>query len=149
MIRLKPWLKRYAPLRRCFRIKTKIKQVGIISVWCLPMFLQKIPQLTSLFAVFFFKVIEEPYLKVLYTTEERYTLKRSFYSNKISTSNSAIHPSQYLSITVDAEEKRKLERHMRVRGLLIFYLDTSQFIRELLFLKLNCGDDLIILPFCC
>ncbi|XP_070695461.1 structural maintenance of chromosomes protein 5 [Pempheris klunzingeri] len=57
-------------------------------------------------------VIEEPYLKVLYTTEERYSLKRSFYSNKISTSNSAVHPSQYLIITVDAEEKRQLEQQM-------------------------------------
>ncbi|XP_072222998.1 structural maintenance of chromosomes protein 5 [Leuresthes tenuis] len=55
-------------------------------------------------------VIEEPYLKVLYTTQERYTVKRSFYSNKISTSNSALHPSQYLTITVDAEEKRHLEQ---------------------------------------
>uniref|UniRef100_A0A8C7ZIK7 Structural maintenance of chromosomes protein 5 n=1 Tax=Oryzias sinensis TaxID=183150 RepID=A0A8C7ZIK7_9TELE len=35
-------------------------------------------------------VIEEPYLKVLYTTEERYTVRRSIYSNKISTSNSAV-----------------------------------------------------------
>ncbi|XP_034551442.1 structural maintenance of chromosomes protein 5 [Notolabrus celidotus] len=58
-------------------------------------------------------VIEEPYLRVLYTTEERYTLKRSFYSNKISTSNSAMHPSQYLSITVDAEEKRQLEQQRK------------------------------------
>ncbi|XP_060913080.1 structural maintenance of chromosomes protein 5 [Labrus mixtus] len=58
-------------------------------------------------------VIEEPYLKVLYTTEERYTLKRSFYSNKISTSNSAVHHSQYLSITIDAEEKRQLEQQMK------------------------------------
>uniref|UniRef100_UPI0037E93740 structural maintenance of chromosomes protein 5 n=1 Tax=Semicossyphus pulcher TaxID=241346 RepID=UPI0037E93740 len=58
-------------------------------------------------------VIEEPYLKVLYTTEERYTLKRSFYSNKISTSNSALHPSQYLTITVDAEKKRQLEQQLK------------------------------------
>uniref|UniRef100_A0A8C4GZP8 Structural maintenance of chromosomes protein 5 n=1 Tax=Dicentrarchus labrax TaxID=13489 RepID=A0A8C4GZP8_DICLA len=58
-------------------------------------------------------VIEEPYLRVFYTTEERYTLKRSFYSNKISTSNSAVHPSQYLTITVDAEEKRQLEQQMK------------------------------------
>ncbi|XP_045912329.1 structural maintenance of chromosomes protein 5 [Micropterus dolomieu] len=62
-------------------------------------------------------VIEEPYLRVLYTTEERYTLKRSFYSNKISTSNSAVHPSQYLTITVDAEEKRRLEQQMKACGL--------------------------------
>uniref|UniRef100_A0A8C2ZQJ7 Structural maintenance of chromosomes protein 5 n=1 Tax=Cyclopterus lumpus TaxID=8103 RepID=A0A8C2ZQJ7_CYCLU len=60
-------------------------------------------------------VIEEPYLRVLYTTEERYTLKRSHYSNKISTSNSAVHPSQYLTITVDAEEKRLLEQQMKVK----------------------------------
>ncbi|KAM9751721.1 structural maintenance of chromosomes protein 5 [Menidia menidia] len=58
-------------------------------------------------------VIEEPYLRVLYTTQERYTVKRSFYSNKISTSNSALHPSQYLSITVDAEDKRNLEQQMK------------------------------------
>uniref|UniRef100_A0A7N6BF06 Structural maintenance of chromosomes protein 5 n=1 Tax=Anabas testudineus TaxID=64144 RepID=A0A7N6BF06_ANATE len=57
-------------------------------------------------------VIEEPYLKVLYTKDERYTVKRSFYSNKISTSNSAVHASQYLTITVDAEEKRQLEQQI-------------------------------------
>lgn len=60
------------------------------------------------------QVIEEPYLKVLYTTDERYTVKRSFYSNKISTSNSAVHASQYLTITVDAEEKRQVEQQMKV-----------------------------------
>ncbi|XP_068603911.1 structural maintenance of chromosomes protein 5-like [Brachionichthys hirsutus] len=58
-------------------------------------------------------VIEEPYLKVLYTASERYTLKRSFYSNEISTSNSAVHASQFLSITVDADEKRQLEQRMK------------------------------------
>ncbi|XP_041860564.1 structural maintenance of chromosomes protein 5 [Melanotaenia boesemani] len=58
-------------------------------------------------------VIEEPYLKVLYTTQERYTVKRSFYSNKISTSNSAVHTSQFLTITVDAEEKRQLEQQIK------------------------------------
>ncbi|XP_059189249.1 structural maintenance of chromosomes protein 5 [Centropristis striata] len=58
-------------------------------------------------------VIEEPYLRVFYTTEERYTLKRSHYSNKISTSNSAVHDSQYLTITVDAEERRQLEQQMK------------------------------------
>uniref|UniRef100_A0A8D3CCE0 Structural maintenance of chromosomes protein 5 n=1 Tax=Scophthalmus maximus TaxID=52904 RepID=A0A8D3CCE0_SCOMX len=51
-------------------------------------------------------VIEEPYLRVLYTSEEKYIVKRSHYSNKISTSNSALQRSQYLTITVDAEQKR-------------------------------------------
>lgn len=60
-------------------------------------------------------MIEEPNLKVLYTADERYTLKRSLYSKKISTSNSAVHPSQYLTITVDAEQKRQLEQQLKVR----------------------------------
>ncbi|KAG7220725.1 hypothetical protein INR49_017839, partial [Caranx melampygus] len=68
-------------------------------------------------------VIEEPYLKVLYTTEERYTLKRSFYSNKISTSSSALHPSKYLIITVDAEEKRQLEQQMKTCELKLKEID--------------------------
>ncbi|KAM3617031.1 uncharacterized protein V6R79_001296 [Siganus canaliculatus] len=58
-------------------------------------------------------VIEEPYLRVLYTTDEKYTLKRSFYTSNISTTNSAVHQSQYLFITVDAEEKRHLEQQMK------------------------------------
>lgn len=51
---------------------------------------------------------------MLYTKEERYQVKKSIYSNKISTSNSAVHPSQYLTLAVDAEEKRQLEEHMKV-----------------------------------
>uniref|UniRef100_A0A3Q2E3Q6 Structural maintenance of chromosomes protein 5 n=1 Tax=Cyprinodon variegatus TaxID=28743 RepID=A0A3Q2E3Q6_CYPVA len=58
-------------------------------------------------------VIEEPYLKVLFTTDERYTVKTSIYSKKISTSNSAVHPSQYLSITVDAVQKQQVEQQMK------------------------------------
>lgn len=60
------------------------------------------------------QVIEEPYLRVLYTTEERYTVKKSSYSNKISTSNSSVPPSQYLVITVDAEEIRNVEQKIKV-----------------------------------
>uniref|UniRef100_A0A8C7TQI5 Structural maintenance of chromosomes protein 5 n=1 Tax=Oncorhynchus mykiss TaxID=8022 RepID=A0A8C7TQI5_ONCMY len=58
-------------------------------------------------------VIEEPYLKVLYTAEEKYSLKKSFYSGKTSTSNSAVRPSQYLTMAVDAEEKCQLEEQIR------------------------------------
>lgn len=61
------------------------------------------------------QVIEEPYLKVLYTAEEKYSLKKSFYSGKTSTSNSAVRPSQYLTMAVDAEEKCQLEEQIRVR----------------------------------
>ncbi|XP_055022058.1 structural maintenance of chromosomes protein 5 isoform X2 [Boleophthalmus pectinirostris] len=58
-------------------------------------------------------IIEEPYIKVLYTKEERYQVKKSVYSNNTITVNSALNPSQYLMIAVDAEEKRQLEEQMR------------------------------------
>uniref|UniRef100_A0A6Q2WT45 Structural maintenance of chromosomes protein 5 n=1 Tax=Esox lucius TaxID=8010 RepID=A0A6Q2WT45_ESOLU len=58
-------------------------------------------------------VIEEPYLKVLYTAEEKYSLKKSLYSGKISTSNSAVRPSQYLTMAVDAEDKRQKELQIK------------------------------------
>lgn len=51
---------------------------------------------------------------MLYTKDERYTIKKSLYSNKVITSNSAIRASQYLTITVDAEAKRGLEQQMKV-----------------------------------
>ncbi|XP_053709705.1 structural maintenance of chromosomes protein 5 [Synchiropus splendidus] len=54
-------------------------------------------------------VVEQPYLKVLYTREERYVVKRSYYSGQISTCNSVVRPSQFLFITVDTEEKQRLE----------------------------------------
>uniref|UniRef100_A0A673CXJ5 Structural maintenance of chromosomes protein 5 n=1 Tax=Sphaeramia orbicularis TaxID=375764 RepID=A0A673CXJ5_9TELE len=60
-------------------------------------------------------VIREPYIKVFYTKEERYMVKRSHYSSQISTSNSAVHPSQYLFIAVDAEQRRQLEEQMKSR----------------------------------
>lgn len=56
---------------------------------------------------------------MLYTTDERYTLKKSVYSKTISTSNSTVNPSQYLSITVDAEEKRQLEQQLKVRKVVL------------------------------
>lgn len=60
------------------------------------------------------QVIEELNLRVLFTLDERYMLKRSVYSKMISTINSPVNPSQYLSIAVDAEEKRQLEQELNV-----------------------------------
>lgn len=61
------------------------------------------------------QVIEELHLKVLFTSDERYMMKKSVYSKMMSTINSTVNPSQYLSITVDAEEKRQLEQQLKVR----------------------------------
>ncbi|XP_070824536.1 structural maintenance of chromosomes protein 5 isoform X2 [Chaetodon trifascialis] len=86
-------------------------------------------------------VIEEPYLKVLYTTDERYTLKRSVYSNKISTSNSALKPSQYLSVTVDAEEKRQLEQQVKTCESKLQHIDERMKALEKEMAALDCRDN--------
>uniref|UniRef100_A0A3P8ULN2 Structural maintenance of chromosomes protein 5 n=1 Tax=Cynoglossus semilaevis TaxID=244447 RepID=A0A3P8ULN2_CYNSE len=60
-------------------------------------------------------VIEEPYLRMFYTPGERYMVKRSSYSHNISTSNSLVQESQFLTITVDADEKRRLEEQIKLQ----------------------------------
>ncbi|KAB5543877.1 hypothetical protein PHYPO_G00084670 [Pangasianodon hypophthalmus] len=54
-------------------------------------------------------VIKESQLRMIYTAEEKYTVKKSTYSNKTISSNSALRPPQFLSMTIDTDERRKLE----------------------------------------
>uniref|UniRef100_W5LNS0 Structural maintenance of chromosomes protein 5 n=1 Tax=Astyanax mexicanus TaxID=7994 RepID=W5LNS0_ASTMX len=57
-------------------------------------------------------VIKESQLRMIYTAEEKYTVKKSAYSNKTISSNSALRPSQFLSMAIDSEEKRQLEEQL-------------------------------------
>ncbi|TRZ03163.1 hypothetical protein DNTS_027825, partial [Danionella cerebrum] len=58
-------------------------------------------------------VIQELQLRMIYTAEEKYTVRKSFYSNNVVTSNSALRPPQFLTITVDADERHRLEEQLR------------------------------------
>ncbi|XP_035247497.1 structural maintenance of chromosomes protein 5 isoform X2 [Anguilla anguilla] len=58
-------------------------------------------------------VIRESQLRILFTAEEKYTVRKSAYSSKTISSNSALRPSQFLSMTMDTEEKRLLEENLR------------------------------------
>ncbi|KAF4082740.1 hypothetical protein AMELA_G00155010 [Ameiurus melas] len=58
-------------------------------------------------------VIRESQLRMIYTAEEKYTVKKSTYSNKTISSNSALRPSQFLSMTIDTDERRHLENQLR------------------------------------
>ncbi|XP_030625495.1 structural maintenance of chromosomes protein 5 [Chanos chanos] len=58
-------------------------------------------------------VIRESQLRMLYTADEKYTVKKSSYSNKTISSNSALRPSQFLNMAIDAEERRQLEEHLK------------------------------------
>ncbi|KAK2871454.1 hypothetical protein QQF64_002642 [Cirrhinus molitorella] len=58
-------------------------------------------------------VIREVQLRMIYTAEEKYTVKKSNYSNNVVSSNSALRPSQFLTDTIDADEKRQLEEQLK------------------------------------
>ncbi|KAM9829174.1 structural maintenance of chromosomes protein 5 [Syngnathus typhle] len=59
-------------------------------------------------------VIQEPYIKVMYTNDQKYTIKKSFYSNITATKNTTVYPPKYLGITVDTEQKMQLEQQMKI-----------------------------------
>lgn len=88
------------------------------------------------------QVIKESQLRTIYTAEERYTVKKSTYSNKTISSNSALRPSQFLSMTIDADERRKLEDQLSVRYVIVmkgaFSVFTLVLIRCLIWLSCQC-----------
>ncbi|KAG9354043.1 hypothetical protein JZ751_012167 [Albula glossodonta] len=59
-------------------------------------------------------VIRESNLRIFFTAEEKYTVKKSSYSNRTISSNSALRPPQFLSMTMDTDEKRHLEENVKV-----------------------------------
>ncbi|KAF6127311.1 structural maintenance of chromosomes 5 [Phyllostomus discolor] len=59
------------------------------------------------------RVIQETRLRQMYTAEEKYVVKTSFYSNKVISSNTSLKVAQFLTVTVDLEQRRHLEEHLR------------------------------------
>lgn len=50
----------------------------------------------------------------MYTAEEKYVVKTSFYSNKVISSNTSLKVAQFLTVTVDLERRRHLQEHLKV-----------------------------------
>ena len=69
---------------------------------------------------FTLQVIHETRLKQIYTAEEKYVVKTSFYSNKVISSNTSLKVAQFLTVTVDLEQRRHLEEQLKV-GHFLFY----------------------------
>ncbi|XP_062064379.1 structural maintenance of chromosomes protein 5 isoform X2 [Lepus europaeus] len=59
------------------------------------------------------RVIQETRLKQIYTAEEKYVVKTSFYSNKLISSNTSLKVAQFLTVTVDLEQRRHLEEQLK------------------------------------
>ncbi|CAL8368433.1 unnamed protein product [Lota lota] len=85
----------------------------VISYLCHQYNVHDVPVGTAQTKAMIKKVIEEPYLKIIYTADERYAVKKSVYSNFVSTSNSVLRPSRFLTISVDGEEKGQLEQQIK------------------------------------
>ncbi|XP_012873852.1 PREDICTED: structural maintenance of chromosomes protein 5 [Dipodomys ordii] len=59
------------------------------------------------------EVIKETRLRQIYTAEEKYVVKTSFYSNKVISSNTSLKVAQFLTVTVDLEQRRHLEEQLK------------------------------------
>uniref|UniRef100_A0A674IF41 Structural maintenance of chromosomes protein 5 n=1 Tax=Terrapene triunguis TaxID=2587831 RepID=A0A674IF41_9SAUR len=59
------------------------------------------------------RVIQETKFKQIYTAEERYSVKVSAYTNQTISSNTSLRPAQFLTVTVDADERRQLENQLK------------------------------------
>uniref|UniRef100_A0A8C3C7K7 Structural maintenance of chromosomes protein 5 n=1 Tax=Cairina moschata TaxID=8855 RepID=A0A8C3C7K7_CAIMO len=59
------------------------------------------------------KVIQETKLRLLYTAEERYTIKVSAYTNLTFCSNVSLRAAQFLTNLVDTDERQQLEKQQQ------------------------------------
>ncbi|XP_062870491.1 structural maintenance of chromosomes protein 5 [Trichomycterus rosablanca] len=69
-------------------------------------------------------VIRESQLRMIYTAEEKYSVKKSTYSSKTISSNSALRPSQFLSMAIDPDERCQLEEHLSAARQQVQKIDT-------------------------
>lgn len=82
------------------------------------------------------QVIKDSKLRHLYTAEERYIIKVSAYTSKTVSSNAALREAQFLTFTVDADERRQLEEqlqevHLKLQNLDIQMTELSEKQRRL------------------
>ncbi|NXP03227.1 SMC5 protein, partial [Thinocorus orbignyianus] len=59
------------------------------------------------------RVIQETKLKQIYTSEERYLVKVSAYTNLVFSTNTSLRAAQFLSNSVDTDERRQLENQQQ------------------------------------
>ncbi|CAH2294106.1 structural maintenance of chromosomes 5 isoform X2 [Pelobates cultripes] len=85
----------------------------VMSYLCSQYFVHEVPVGTEQTRSVIEKVIKETRLRQMYTAEEKYSTKVSAYTNKVISSNISLKTAQFLTVTVDAEERRQLEEQLR------------------------------------
>ncbi|KAM9641910.1 structural maintenance of chromosomes protein 5 isoform 2-T2 [Trichechus inunguis] len=85
----------------------------VMSYLCFQYHIHEVPVGTERTRERIERVIQETQLKQIYTAEEKYVVKTSFYSNKVISSNTSLKVAQFLTVTVDLEQRRHLEEQLK------------------------------------
>ncbi|KAM9207536.1 structural maintenance of chromosomes protein 5 isoform 2-T2 [Dugong dugon] len=85
----------------------------VMSYLCFQYHIHEVPVGTERTRERIERVIQETQLKQIYTAEEKYVVKTSFYSNKVISSNTSLKVAQFLTVTVDLERRRHLEEQLK------------------------------------
>nr|XP_033780573.1 structural maintenance of chromosomes protein 5 [Geotrypetes seraphini] len=85
----------------------------VMNYLCYQYYVHEVPVGTEKTRSMIEKVIQETKLRQIYTAEEKYIVKVSAYSNKTFSSNTSLRGAQFLTVTVDTDERRHLEDHIK------------------------------------
>ncbi|XP_013371816.1 PREDICTED: structural maintenance of chromosomes protein 5 isoform X2 [Chinchilla lanigera] len=85
----------------------------IMSYLCFQYHIHEVPVGTEKTRERIERVIQETQLKQVYTADEKYVVKTSVYSNKVISSNTSLKVAQFLTVTVDLEQRRQLEEQLK------------------------------------
>uniref|UniRef100_G3WER0 Structural maintenance of chromosomes protein 5 n=1 Tax=Sarcophilus harrisii TaxID=9305 RepID=G3WER0_SARHA len=81
----------------------------VMSYLCYQHHVHDVPVGTEKTRAIIEQVIHETKLKQIYTAQEKYVVKTSIYSNDIISSNTHLKTAQFLTFTVNVQERRQLE----------------------------------------
>ncbi|XP_059958269.1 structural maintenance of chromosomes protein 5 isoform X2 [Mesoplodon densirostris] len=85
----------------------------VMSYLCFQYHIHEVPVGTERTRERIERVIQETRLKQIYTAEEKFVVKTSFYSNQVISSNTSLKVAQFLTVTVDLEQRRHLEEQLK------------------------------------
>ncbi|KAM6183645.1 structural maintenance of chromosomes protein 5 isoform 2-T2 [Erethizon dorsatum] len=85
----------------------------IMSYLCFQYHIHEVPVGTEKTRERIERVIQETQLKQVYTADEKYVVKTSVYSNKVISSNTSLKVAQFLTVTVDLEQRKQLEEQLK------------------------------------
>ncbi|XP_023577686.1 structural maintenance of chromosomes protein 5 isoform X2 [Octodon degus] len=85
----------------------------VMSYLCFQYHIHEVPVGTEKTRERIERVIQETQLKQVYTADEKYVVKTSVYSNKVISSNTSLKVAQFLTVTVDLEQRRQLEEQLK------------------------------------